>query len=154
MSAWIRKGDLWSGFALIALGSYIFKEAWSWEYMGVDGPGPGFFPLWYGGAMIVLSLLLVAGAVLKSDPAAAARRANWGELTRVATCWAAFAVCIALLNVLGFVVSFSLMTWFIVAVLFRRPQRIAIALAAGGAVAIYAVFSLALGVALPTGLLF
>jgi len=64
------------------------------------------------------------------------------------------AVCIALLNVLGFVVSFSLMTWFIVAVLFRRPQRIAIALAAGGAVAIYAVFSLALGVALPTGLLF
>jgi hypothetical protein len=32
---------------------------------GDEGPGPGFFPLWYGGAMIVLSLVLVAGAVMR-----------------------------------------------------------------------------------------
>ena len=81
MSAFIRKGDFWSGLVLVVLGAYIVKEAWSWEYLSVDGPGPGFFPLWYGGAMIVLSLLLVAGAVLKSDPAAPQRHVNWSELT-------------------------------------------------------------------------
>ena len=107
MSAFIRKGDFWSGMTLVALGAYIVKEAWSWEYLTVDGPGPGFFPLWYGGAMIVLSLLLVAGAVLKSDPAAPQKHVNWSELRRVLTCWAAFVACIALLNVLGFVVSFA-----------------------------------------------
>ena len=84
MIAFVRKGDFWSGLVLAALGAYIVKEAWSWEYLGVDGPGPGFFPLWYGGAMIVLSLLLVAGAVLKADPAAPQRHANWSELRRVA----------------------------------------------------------------------
>jgi putative tricarboxylic transport membrane protein len=122
--------------------------------MSVDGPGPGFFPMWYGGAMIVLSLLLVAGAVLKSAPAATQRHANLSELTRVLTCWAAFVACIALLNVLGFVSSFALMTWFIIAVLFRKSQRLAIGLAVGGALGFYALFSLALGVALPAGFLF
>ena len=154
MSAFIRKGDFWSGLALVALGAYIVRDAWRWEYLSVDGPGPGFFPIWYGGAMVVLSLLLVAGAVLKSDPAAKGKRVNRSELGRVLTCWAAFAACIALLNVLGFVVSFALMTWFIVAVLFRKSQRIAVGLAIGGALCFYALFSLALGVALPAGFLF
>lgn len=120
--------------------------------MGTDGPGPGFFPLWYGGAMVVLSLLLVAGAVLKSSPPADG--ANWSEFGRVLTCWAAFAACIALLNVLGFVVSFAVMTWFIVAVMFRQSQLKAITIAIGGALGFYALFSLALGVSLPSGYLF
>ena len=154
MSACIRKGDFWSGSVLAVLGAYIVKEAWNWEYLSVDGPGPGFFPLWYGGAMIVLSLLLVAGAVLKFDPAAPQRQVRWAELLRVLTCWVAFVACIALLNVLGFVVSFALMTWFVVAMLFRKSQRLAIGLAIGGALCFYALFSVALGVALPAGILF
>jgi hypothetical protein len=46
------------------------------------------------------------------------------------------------------------MTWFIIAVLFRKSQRLAIGLAVGGALGFYALFSLALGVALPAGFLF
>lgn len=154
MSAFIRKGDFWSGLILAALGAYIVKEASGWEYLTIEGPGPGFFPLWYGGIMIALSLLLVAGAALKSDPGAQHRRINWIELRRVFTCWAALVACIALMKVLGFVVSFALMTWFIVAVMFRSPQRVAVALGIGGALCFYAVFSLALGLSLPAGLLF
>ena len=30
-----------------------------WEYLGQDGPGPGFFPLWYGIAMLVAVRALV-----------------------------------------------------------------------------------------------
>ena len=154
MNTFIRKADFWSGLVLVVLGAYIVKEAWSWEYLSVEGPGPGFFPLWYGGAMIVLSLLLVAGAVLKSDSAALHRQVNWSELRRVLTCWAAFVACIALLNAMGFVVSFALMTWFIIAVLFRKSQRLAIGVGVGGALSFYALFSLALGVTLPSGFLF
>jgi putative tricarboxylic transport membrane protein len=148
----LRKGDFWSGLTLAALGTYIVIEAWRWDYMGMDGPGPGFFPLWYGGAMVVLSLLLVAGAVLKSSPAADG--ANWSEFGRALICWTAFAACIALLNVLGFVVSFAVMTWFIVAVMFRQSQLKAITIAIGGALGFYALFSVALGVSLPSGYLF
>ena len=154
MNAFVRKGDFWSGLAMAALGAYVVSQALRWDYMGEDGPGAGFFPLWYGGLMIVLSLLLVLGAVLKSDPSAANRRINWPELRRVGACWGAFVACIALLQPLGFILSFGIMTWFMVSVLFREPQKIAIPTAVISPLGFYAVFAWALGISLPTGALF
>jgi len=148
-----RNGDFWSGLALAALGTYIVTAARRWTYMGEDGPGAGFFPLWYGGAMVVLSLLLVAGAVLKRR-ASVAPAVRWGDLGRALACWAAFVACIALMRVVGFAIAFALLAWFIVAVMARRPQRVALPIAIGGAVAFYALFELALDVALPRGMFF
>ena len=154
MSAITRKGDFWSGLALAALGTYIFSQAWGWTYTGEEGPGAGFFPLWYGGIMVVLSLLLVAGAVLKRDPNAENKPFAWGELRRALACWLAFAVCVAIMKYVGFIIAFSLLTWYIVAILFRQPQRIALSLALGSALAFYALFSWGLDLTLPAGLLF
>ena len=44
----LARGDVASGVVLAGLGFYIVVQAWRWEYLGPDGPGPGFFPLWYG----------------------------------------------------------------------------------------------------------
>ena len=49
-----------------------------WTYMGEDGPGAGFFPLWYGGVMVVLSLALVAGRPCSKRPAQSAVPAATG----------------------------------------------------------------------------
>jgi putative tricarboxylic transport membrane protein len=57
------RADFWSGLALGGLGAYIIVVASRWEYMGQDGPGPGFFPLWYGIVMAVLSLMLMVSSV-------------------------------------------------------------------------------------------
>ena len=105
MSTWMRRGDFWSGLALAFLGAYIVGQARGWVYMGEDGPGAGFFPLWYGGAMIVLSLLLVSGTVLKAARGAAPpERMQWRDLGRALACWAAFVACIALMPLVGFVI--------------------------------------------------
>ena len=56
--------------------------------------------------------------------------------------------------VAGFPISFALLTWFIVAVMARRPQRIALPVSIGGALLFYAIFALALDLSLPKGLLF
>ncbi len=153
MNALIRKGDFWSGLALAGLGAYILSQALGWTYMGQDGPGPGFFPRWYGAIMLALSLLMVAGSVLKQRPQAP-QAVRWDELRRAMACWLALAACIALLNYLGFVIAFALLTWFIVAILFRRPRAEALATAIGGSVAFYALFSWGLGLQLPRGMLF
>ncbi len=154
MGSFARSGDFWSGLALALLGTYIVSEARGWVYMGEEGPGPGFFPLWYGGAMLVLSLLLVAGAVLKRPASGARAGVQWRDVGRAMLCWVALAACIALMNVLGFVASFALLAWFIAAVMAHRPQRIAIPLAIGGPLFFYALFEWALEVSLPRGLLF
>jgi len=149
-----RRGDFWAGMALAALGVYIVFKAWGWNYMSEDGPGAGFFPLWYGAVMVVLSLLLVAGTVLKHDPNSARTHVQWGEMRRAMTCWAALAICVALLKYVGFIIAFGLLTWFIIAVMFRRPQTVALAYAAAGAVGFYAIFTRGLGLQLPSGVLF
>ena len=155
MSTWMRRGDFWSGLALAFLGAYIVGQARGWVYLGEDGPGAGFFPLWYGGAMIVLSLLLVAGTVLKAARGAAPpERVQWRDLGRALACWAAFVACIALMPLVGFVISFALLTWFIVRVMAGERQTIAIGLAIAGSISFYVLFELALDLSLPRGLLF
>ena len=154
VNAFVRKPDFWSGLALAGLGAYIMSQAWGWAYMSEDGPGAGFFPRWYGGAMLVLSLFLVAGAVLKTDPMAARKRLAFGEVRRALTGWLALVVCVGILKYVGFILAFGLLTWFMIAVMYRRPQFTALLLAAGGAVGFYALFVWALGLKLPAGALF
>ena len=138
-----RSPDFWSGLALAALGGYTVYAARGWEYLGQDGPGPGFFPLWYGIAMLVLSVFLVFNSFGKTEPV------SWRGAGRAFATWGAFAVSVAVLKVVGFLISFAVLTFFLVAVMYRRPPAIAALVAIGVAAGFYLVFPLALGVALP-----
>ena len=151
MKPFLRSGDFWSGLALAALGTYIVGAARDWTYMSEDGPGAGFFPMWYGGAMVVLSLALVIGAVLK--PLARADVA-WKDVGRAMAAWAAFVACVAAMPYLGFAISFALLTFFIVKVMCGERARTAILVAVIGAAGFYATFDWALDLTLPHGMFF
>ena len=135
--------DLWSGLALGGLGAYIIVQASRWEYLGPDGPGPGFFPLWYGVAMAALSLALVLSSLRKQNR----ERIEWSS--RALVTWLALAIAVAGLKLAGFLVCFAALTFFIIAVMYRRPLKVAAAVAIAAAAAFYLVFPLALGVRLP-----
>ena len=79
---------------------------------------------------------------------------KWKDVSRAFACWAAFAVSIALMPVVGFAISFALLTWFIVKVMCGERQRTAILVAVGGAAFFYLLFDVALDLSLPRGLLF
>jgi putative tricarboxylic transport membrane protein len=145
----LRDGDVISGAVLSALGLYIFLQAHQWDYSGPDGPGPGFFPTWYGLGMIALSLVMIAGKVRKGARAGSA--IDWSAAARGFGTWAAFTLSVALYRPLGFTISFALLTAFIVAVIFRRPPLVAAATGVGLAAAFHLVFAVALDVALPAG---
>jgi putative tricarboxylic transport membrane protein len=144
-------GDLWSGVALALLGITIVAQSWQWEYSGAEGPGPGFFPLWYGIAMLALSALL-AGSQLRRAPGGG-KPVEWRRIGRALCVWLALAVSVALFKLLGFVAGFALLTYFIVAVMYRQPATTAAAAALGAGLGFYLVFDLALGVSLPAGIL-
>jgi putative tricarboxylic transport membrane protein len=146
-----KSGDLWSGVALAVLGLYIIVQSRQWEYLGPDGPGAGFFPLWYGVAMLGLSLLLIVSQLKRA--AARGNAIEWVKLGRALSTWFALAVSVALFKPLGFVISFALLTYFIVAVMYRRPLATAALTAVASAAGFYLVFDLALGVPLPVGVL-
>jgi putative tricarboxylic transport membrane protein len=145
-----HRGDFWSALALAGLGTYTIVQARGWVYMSEDGPGAGFFPLWYGVALLALSLVLLARSVRARAAASPSGTAS-SAAGRAAACWAALMVFIALLDVAGFVVALALLTWFIVAVMFRRPQRVALTVAIVSALAFQLVFGVGLGMPLPAG---
>jgi putative tricarboxylic transport membrane protein len=146
------RGDMISGAVLAGLGVYIIVTARGWDYMTADGPGPGFFPLWYGIAMLVLSIVLV-GTSLKRRAAAEGEAVNWREVGNAMIAWVALAASIGLLKVLGFALSFGLLTFFIVAFIYRRSLTTAFITAVGCSAGFYVLFPLALNVGLPTGVL-
>lgn len=146
-----RGGDIVSGAVLAGLGVYIVLEARQWDFLGADGPGPGFFPLCYGVAMIALALVLIAGSSFEKAQPAYRQGANWSGLGRALGTWAALAVSIALLKILGFLVSFALLTLLVVVVMYRRPLVTGLSIALGSSVGFYLLFPLALNVSLPTG---
>ena len=146
-----KSADLWSGLALAALGIYIVAQASRWEYMGPEGPGPGFFPLWYGIAIVLLSAVLVLSSLRRK--AVGGERLPWRRIGRALLAWLAFALSVALFKPLGFALSFALLCFFIVAVMYRRPLKVAALVAVASAAGFYAVFPLALGVSLPVGVL-
>ena len=135
--------DFWSGFALAGLGAYIVFEASRWEYFGSDGPGAGFFPLWYGIAMLALSLILMGSSFKRQE------RTNWSGAGRAFAAWGALVAAIAALKFAGFLICFAALTFFVAAVMYRRPVGVAAGAALAAAAGFYVIFPLALGVKLP-----
>ena len=152
-NAIVRNGEVISGAVLAALGVYIFLQSRAWDYYTADGPGPGFFPTWYGVAMVALSITLIANNVMrpKSD-AKPAGNVDWQAAGRALGTWLAFAVSVALMWPLGFVVSFALLTFLIVAFVFKRPWLTAAVTAVVAALTFHVIFPVVLEVQLPTGL--
>ena len=148
----LRDSDVISGGLLATLGLYIVLEARNWTYSGPEGPGPGFFPIWYGILMIGLSVALIV-----SKLAATRERedglTDWRAIGRALSTWFAFSVAVALLKPLGFLLSFALLTFFLVTVVFRRSPVTAAITALAVALGFQLTFPLALGVPLPVGLL-
>ena len=137
-----RSPDFWSGLALVALGVYIVVQTRGWEYLSPEGPGPAFFPRWYGLAIIVLAAALALGG-------AKGPTVDWRGAARAFGVWLVLAGSLALMKLGGFALGFAVLTYFIVAWMYRRPALQA-ALVAGGVVAtFYLIFPLALGVPLP-----
>src|SRR6476620_8656839 len=107
----VRNGDVIAGAALAAFGVYIFLQARAWDYTTPDGPGPGFFPTWYGVAMVALSLALIISSIRKAQ---AHQAADWPAIGTALSTWFAFAASVALMHALGFLISFALLTFALV----------------------------------------
>lgn len=55
----MRKAGVWAGMVTLVFAAVIFEESLKLDYTGPLGPGPGVFPLWLSGLLIVLSVLYI-----------------------------------------------------------------------------------------------
>ena len=148
-------GDMLSGLFITALSLYIVIAALPWGVYGPAGPGPAFFPLMYGGLMLVLGLALLGRSLFGRRPAAAAGEPDEvdpeGRRAALAT-WLALAASIPAMMVLGFLGGFSLLTLFMIKVVFKKPAITSVVAAITITGGLYLLFQVLLDIDLPAGL--
>jgi putative tricarboxylic transport membrane protein len=150
-----RRGDVWAGLFLAALGAYIATQSLTWQVLGPSGPGPGFFPLIYGTLMIALSLALVARATFgRAEPApTGGEPVDWEGRKAALILWLLFVAAVFAMRYVGFLVAFALLFFLVTRIVFSRPLWHSAAAAVAGPALFYLVFALGLQVRLPLGTL-
>jgi putative tricarboxylic transport membrane protein len=56
----------WIGIILLICAGIVFGETISYEYYGTIGPGPGMFPVWVSGILIILSSIFIIQSFFKN----------------------------------------------------------------------------------------
>ena len=146
-----EKKELLSGICLGSFGVYVAFEALRLPYVSEFGPGPGFFPLWIGIGLTLLSLLLIVANLFASAAPESSKSQSRTAIGRALVGWSGLMLAIGLLHWLGFGLSIALLAAFLVLALERRSPWVAISVAFGLALGFHAIFALALGLSLPTG---
>jgi putative tricarboxylic transport membrane protein len=141
------KDNLIAGAVLAAFGAYVIRVAAKLPYVSDVGPGHGFFPLWLGIGLVVFAAGLMFESVTSSVNKA--KSSSWNSMVRPLAGWLAVMVAIALLDKIGFALSFIILTVFLVVALDRRPALLAVGVALSLALTFHLVFVVALDVSLP-----
>lgn len=150
----LRDGDVLAGVILAGFGAFVVISAKDWQYFGPGGPGPGFFPLWYGSLIVLLSCVMMFNRL--RELAKRSREAlpeHLGGIRRSLSVWFAFALTAILFQPLGFLISYSLFAFFLIYLIFGRPLATALVSSVLASALLYLIFAVALQLPLPTGLL-
>jgi putative tricarboxylic transport membrane protein len=97
---------------------------WVWQslslnYWGEFAPGSGFLPFWLGLVLLVLVALSISNSFWGSEPAAV-EQAAIGQPNRAAAIAIGFIACIAVLELLGFLIAVTLYLGFLIGIVERR----------------------------------
>jgi putative tricarboxylic transport membrane protein len=142
--------DIVAAIIFAAFGFFVIQQASQLDYISEHGPGPGFIPFWLGVVAALLALLLIYTTV-RGARAADLKKTSARETAKIFITWAALMVSVALLKSLGFLLSFALLTVFLIYVIERRSFIRAATVGIGSAAGFYLVFQMALGLSLPKG---
>jgi putative tricarboxylic transport membrane protein len=146
----MQRAEKVGGLLCLGLALYVMWQAWGMEYYTELGPGPGFFPIWLGLLLGVLSLMWLFAAFWRSAKDAAARfLPAWDGCRRIIIIVAAFITVAALLEVIGFQLTMFAFVAFVYLFLGGRSWYMTLILAVGLSFGVYRTFTGWLDVVLP-----
>jgi len=150
----MRRPHQIAGLVLLLLGLFVISEALGLRYYTRLGPGPGFFPLWLGGLLSALALVMILRATFATpEPIAPGFFTDRRGYLRIGAIVLCLVVAAAFLKPLGFSLTLSLILLFLLRVLGRTAWLPAIVAALLGGFGVHHVFVHWLGVPLPAGIL-
>jgi hypothetical protein len=144
----VRKWDsgVWAGVVIFFGSILLLKVSSRYAYSSDIGPGPGFFPMWLSGLLLVLSLFYIFASLKGKNPS----EESWpGKTSLLKLVW--ILICMILFVVLAPILGFVASSSVVLFLLFLRSYRwyLNLALSVGISLIIFWIFYHALGVLLP-----
>ena len=126
----------------------VMRQGRSLSYHDEFGPGPGFLPYWLGLVLTALALCLVISAVRSHAQHEKPESPSRGAGRALLTTGGLFAM-VAGLDVLGFVTSFALLSFFMVCIVEKRSLGVSIAVTAAITFGFFLLFRVIIPLPLP-----
>lgn len=142
------KPSVWAGIIILCLGIVSLLMSLQYTYSGMVGPGPGFFPVWLSGIIIVLAIWYILESI-KGKNVSAQDWPTGQSLKRI------LFIIMSLISyfILFLLVGFLLAAIIFLAILFYREYKwyVTVSLSVGITLFIYVMFNTVLKVHLPSG---
>ncbi len=140
------------GIFLLVCAGLMFKTSLDYGYYGKYGPGPGFFPVWISGGLIILSILYILESVKQTGHSFAEIFPQGRDFSYMLTVIVSISALILMIDYTGYIVAGIIM----LLLLFRREYQWhwAIGLSVVTALCLYVVFQVFLKIPLPQSAFF
>ncbi len=144
----MQNAGLWAGIVILIYAVTIFYQSLSLEYMISVGPGPGFFPRWLSGSLILTTCCYLWDVIKKNELSLRDLLPEGRAVGNMAAMLIGLVIFTLIVNYTGFVVAGSILLF----AMFSRDFRWHYALISAVLVSIllFVVFQTLLGVSLPT----
>jgi putative tricarboxylic transport membrane protein len=154
----LSRAHLYVGGLLVLFGVSIAIYSFSWPYYTKLGPGPGFFPFWTAVLLTVLGLMIAVTNIISLKRARASMQYidreplfKSSEIKRISIIIFALCMSSALLTSLGFTISLSLLSIFLLQIIGKWGWIKSIVLSVIFTAGLFWAFKLWLNVPLPIG---
>jgi len=146
----VKKADLITGFFLLILSGNVILSAFRMPASRSFAPGAGFFPLWLGILLAVLSVaLLLKSTRYVSDPSHASLFPTGKAIFSVSAVVLGLAVYIVLMELIGFLFNTFIFVAYLMKIVERESWKLTLIVAILTTAGLYIVFQVLLGISLP-----
>jgi putative tricarboxylic transport membrane protein len=143
----LKKAGVWAGIITLIYAIIIFQQSLSLDYSTKLGPGPGFFPLWLSGILVVFTLCYIVDA-FRHDEVKISEILPGGEARKsIISTVGGLIIFPVVVPYLGFIISATILQF----TMFVRDYKWynALGISALVSVILFVVFQTLLGVTLP-----
>lgn len=146
----LKKANVWVGLTVLVYASGFLWYSLPLGYSTKTGPGPGMFPVWVSGILIILSLLYIASGLKNKGVLFEDIIPKGNDLKNNLSVMGSIIVFMLTVNTIGFI---SACTALLFITLTRQyPWKVATGISIGVSIVLFATFQYLLEIQLPVNM--
>lgn len=145
-----QKANVWLGLAALVYGGLMFWYSLPMGYYTKMGPGPGFFPIWISGIIIVLSIIFIGMSLKEAGVLFGDIIPKGRDLVNNLSVLAAVIVFMLIVNIAGFITACTVLMFMILGLQYKWHLALGISIVT--AVVLFATFQFVLDIPLPVNM--